>query len=188
MMFAYSFEKTANGDMMEYYQKNPDKYAAWKERRKKKEQLKGGKADGEADSKFNKKELKEGTEEELEHTKSKKVAKEIAKDHLKEHPKYYKYLEEVEEKLEKEGSAGRAANVVRGLEHAGLMALQGPSWYDVHKNWGDKSKKAKTEKWKAGAEIGGLTALQGAVEAAHEGSGFNKFLKKTKKSLKRIKR
>jgi len=53
------------------------------------------------------KELKKGTEVEKEHTSDPALAQKIAIDHLKESPNYYKELEKMETKLEKEKSIGR---------------------------------------------------------------------------------
>jgi hypothetical protein len=83
-------QKTANGDMLEYYQQ--------------KEKLKGGLGDNKKDSDFIASELKKGIKVEKEHTKSLSIAKEVAKDHLTEHPKYYSALKKMEDGLKKKAS------------------------------------------------------------------------------------
>jgi len=45
--------------------------------------------------------LIEGMKVEMEHTTNEDIAKKIALDHLAENPKYYDYLKEMEEKMEK---------------------------------------------------------------------------------------
>jgi hypothetical protein len=43
------------------------------------------------------KQIKKGTEVEMEHTDDKEIAEKIATDHLKEDPRYYIFLEKMEE-------------------------------------------------------------------------------------------
>ncbi|MFX1478316.1 MAG: DUF5661 family protein [Promethearchaeota archaeon] len=88
-----------------------------------KEILKGGHADKLPDSDFDKEELAKGTRIEMEHTNDAKIAKEIAKDHLSESPEYYKELEKMEEKLEKD------QKIIQTLEVAG-----GNHWQKYGKN------------------------------------------------------
>ena len=59
---------------------------------KRKDQLKGGRADKAEESDFDKKQLETGRSHEKEHTNNPKIAKEIAMDHLAEDPKYYTKL------------------------------------------------------------------------------------------------
>lgn len=66
------------------------------------EAIPGGLAKGKADSDFDPAQIEKGIKVELEHTGDKDKAKEIAKDHLMENPKYYDYLEKMEEKADKE--------------------------------------------------------------------------------------
>ena len=63
---------------------------------KKKETLKGGKADGKPDSRYSKKQLEMGIRIEKEHTNNPAKAKEISKDHLEEIPDYYTRLKKME--------------------------------------------------------------------------------------------
>jgi hypothetical protein len=47
--------------------------------------------------------IRMGTQHELEHTSSRTVAKKIAMDHLNEHPKYYTYLNKMENQMKRKG-------------------------------------------------------------------------------------
>jgi thiamine pyrophosphate-dependent acetolactate synthase large subunit-like protein len=64
------------------------------------DQMKGGLADNTEPTDYDPEELAEGVEEELEHTDDVMQSLEIAMDHLKEHPKYYSFLEKMEEDME----------------------------------------------------------------------------------------
>jgi phage portal protein BeeE len=57
------------------------------------------------DSNFDAEQLKKGIRVEKEHTTSEELAKEIAKAHLSENPKYYDYLETMEEVMKKDKEA-----------------------------------------------------------------------------------
>lgn len=61
--------------------------------------ISGGLADNMPDSRFDSEQISKGIKVELEHTHDEKIAKEIAKDHLIEHPRYYDYLEEMEQRM-----------------------------------------------------------------------------------------
>ena len=50
--------------------------------------------------------LRRGIEVELEHTDDRSLAKQIAKAHLFESPNYYKYLEDMEKRIEAERKLG----------------------------------------------------------------------------------
>jgi LPS O-antigen subunit length determinant protein (WzzB/FepE family) len=52
-VFSQSFDKTANGDMIEYFNQNPKKHEEWKERQEAKKKLKAKKKS----RKINKQEL-----------------------------------------------------------------------------------------------------------------------------------
>lgn len=52
---------------------------------------------------FDPEQLAKGIEVEMEHTDNPEIAKKIALDHLVEHPYYYDYLEEMEERMERDG-------------------------------------------------------------------------------------
>lgn len=47
--------------------------------------------------------IRMGTQHELEHTTSRATAKKIAMDHLTEHPKYYTYLNRMENQMKRKG-------------------------------------------------------------------------------------
>lgn len=63
---------------------------------KRKDKIKGGKADKKQVSDFDRDALREGTKHEMEHTDDRSIAQEIAMDHLTEDPQYYKKLKAVE--------------------------------------------------------------------------------------------
>ena len=63
---------------------------------------KGGYADGKDDREFDPKQLAKGIKVEMEHTDSEDMAREITKDHLVENPKYYDYLEDMENRFKKD--------------------------------------------------------------------------------------
>jgi len=66
------------------------------------EKIPGGLAAGKSDADFDSEQLEKGVKVELEHSGDVELAKEISRDHLEENPKYYDYLEEMEEKADKE--------------------------------------------------------------------------------------
>jgi hypothetical protein len=73
------------------------------------EAVPGGLASGKSDSEFDPAQMEKGTKVELEHTGDTEKARDIAKDHLVENPKYYDYLEKMEEKADKEGGRKKSA-------------------------------------------------------------------------------
>lgn len=64
------------------------------------DEIEGGLADDKKPEEFDIKQILKGIEIEYEHSKDPKIALEIAMDHLTENPKYYDYLEEMENKME----------------------------------------------------------------------------------------
>ena len=64
------------------------------------EKIKGGKASGKSGQEFDREALARGTKVELEHTSDKKIAQEIAMDHLMEDPRYYDFLDKMENEME----------------------------------------------------------------------------------------
>lgn len=90
------------------------------------ESLEGGLGDGLKDSEVDKEQLEKGIDVEKEHTPNIKIRKEIAKDHLAENDKYYDYLEEMENKMDKEAKASfihRLADIASTWEEVGNVKL-----------------------------------------------------------------
>ncbi len=112
------------------------------------EEIPGGLAKGKPDSDFDSAQIEKGIKVELEHTGDKDKAREIAKDHLMENPKYYDYLEEMEEKADKESgkeqdaadfgemAAGHIEKAIKGLgdaeRHVGQAMMTLPD-ADTHR-------------------------------------------------------
>ena len=70
--------------------------------------INGGK-DEEEPGEYSQDQLEKGTEVEKEHTDNDLIAQRIVKDHLVENPRYYDYLEDMENKMKKEGSCSLAS-------------------------------------------------------------------------------
>jgi hypothetical protein len=66
------------------------------------DKMTGGLADKKKPKDFDSDALEKGIKVEMEHTNDRQVASEITMDHLSENPKYYDYLEDMEDKMEKE--------------------------------------------------------------------------------------
>lgn len=62
--------------------------------------LEGGLADDATPDLFDKEQISKGIKVEMEHTNDPKIALEITMDHLMENPKYYDYLEQMEDSFE----------------------------------------------------------------------------------------
>lgn len=170
--------KEANGDMLQYFQDNPDKLKEKRERDAKKDKkayvekdlIPGGLADKESYKKFDPKKVRQGAKVEMEHTNSKPIAREIASDHLTEDKGYYKKLK----KMEKNSGAGdkvveRAAQL--WAKHgpavkAGVRTV-GNKAHDVAKGIGTRIGKIENPIGRgaaAGATLGGIAGgVQGLV-------------------------
>ena len=71
----------------------------YKQSKKWKSHIPGGKADGKIPSDFEQSQIEKGKKVEFEHTDNPDIAKEIATDHLDEHKDYYIGLEHMENNL-----------------------------------------------------------------------------------------
>lgn len=66
------------------------------------DEMPGGLADKKTPKDFDSKAISKGIKVEMEHTNDRHLATEIVMDHLMENPKYYDYLEDMENDMEKE--------------------------------------------------------------------------------------
>ena len=85
--------------------------------------LEGGLADDKNIEDFDREQLEKGINVEMEHTDNRILALEIAMDHLVEHPKYYDYLEKMEQKMEADLELKEKKQKKKNIEEATYLSL-----------------------------------------------------------------
>jgi hypothetical protein len=124
-------------ELDEFNKKNPgSRFRWWQHDDKnmmKKDFIRGGLADTKSPKDFDFKALKAGIKVEMEHTRNPKIAREIAQDHLVENPAYYKYLDEMEHKMET-AKAKKRRRYMQGEEPMKSHFSMSPSVNPVDEN------------------------------------------------------